>query len=134
MVKQKIEIEIDVPEGYEWTGEFRKPKKGELILANWQFDRLRSYAHVPKYDYTDDSYPILRKAEVWVQLTPEKALEFMVAKKPVTLRHISWRSTGQTITREINSVYYDYPGARDLSIDLEIQAHIKNVEYLKESE
>lgn len=33
-MKQKIEIEIDVPEGYEATGEFRQPRKGEFILRS----------------------------------------------------------------------------------------------------
>jgi hypothetical protein len=32
MPKQKLEIEVEVPEGYEATGEFRLPKKGDYFL------------------------------------------------------------------------------------------------------
>ena len=133
MAKQKIEIEIDVPEGYECTGEFRTARKGEIYLNGYSH-RNGAYPVEAQYDHVEVRMPILRKAEVWVQLTPEKALEFMVAKKPVTLRHLLWKNTGQTITREIDSVYYDYPGAKNLSINLKMQSHIKNIEYLKESE
>jgi hypothetical protein len=30
--KQKIEIEVDIPEGYEATGEYRRPECGECYL------------------------------------------------------------------------------------------------------
>jgi hypothetical protein len=33
MAKQKIETEIDVPEGYEATGERRTPRRGDLWAA-----------------------------------------------------------------------------------------------------
>lgn len=32
MSKQKIEIEVDAPEGYELTGEYRQVQKGEFFL------------------------------------------------------------------------------------------------------
>lgn len=34
MGKQKIEIEVDVPEGWELTGEYRKAKEGEWYIDN----------------------------------------------------------------------------------------------------
>lgn len=32
MAKQRIEIEVDIPEGYEATGEFRIPRTGEPVI------------------------------------------------------------------------------------------------------
>jgi hypothetical protein len=128
MAKTKIEFEVDIPEGYEWTGECRKALRGELHLNNegavevWEVSRESNYR-----------YPILRKAVVWKQLTPEKAFEFMLAKKEVTLRHISWPS-GKKIHKTITSVYRYNNDSPDLSIDLETQGLIKNTEYLETSD
>lgn len=132
MAKQKIEIEIDVPEGYEATGEFRRPKKGELILANWQFARLKTYVyvHVPGYDHTEDSYPILRKAEVWVQLTPETAWELLLSQASRKFRHKG--SSKFTSRNQITKIYRE--GDEVLSVDLFAGSYVHNIEYLKESE
>ena len=34
MSKQKVTIEVDVPEGYEATGEYRVPREGEIHLPS----------------------------------------------------------------------------------------------------
>ena len=124
MAKTKIEFEVDIPEGYEWTGECRKVLRGEWHLSN---------EGVPEvWDVTAQScsrYPILRKAEVWKQLTPEKAFEFMVSRKQVTLRHLSWVGTGRTLRKTINDVFYN--GAH-FCTTLEVNAFIENTEYLEE--
>ena len=57
MSKQTLTVDLDVPEGYELTGELRLPKRGETILCPKE---------VVKYIYTDhitDMCPLLRK--VW---------------------------------------------------------------------
>lgn len=33
MAKQKVEIEVDVPDGYELTGEYRRPNEGDVYLS-----------------------------------------------------------------------------------------------------
>lgn len=124
MAKTKIEFEVEIPEGYEWTGEFRKVLRGELYICN--------EGKVDKWDVSAQSnsrYTILRKAEVWKQLTPEKAFEFMVSRKQVTLRHLSWIGTGQTKRKTINDVFYN--GAH-FCTTLEVDAFIENTEYLEE--
>ena len=57
----KIEIEVDIPEGYEGTGEYRRPKNGDYWIDP-KTDELASFpTHLAK-----DRCVILRKA--W---TPE---------------------------------------------------------------
>lgn len=129
MAKTKIEFEVEIPEGYEWTGEIRKPRKGDFALVNWAGVGGKPYVHVATEDFVRDEHPILRKAEVWKQLTPEKACEFMVSRKQVTLRHLSWIGTGQTLRKTINDVFYN--GAH-FCTTLEVDAFIENTEYLEE--
>lgn len=120
---------MDVPEGYELTGEFRCPLEGELFLRGMA--TVRPSVDEAQTTYTTIMHPILRKKVEWKQLTPEKALEFMLAKKEVTLRHVSWPPT-EKIYKVIDRVYRhakDYP---DLSIDLRCQGLIKNIEYLED--
>lgn len=52
--KQKLNVYVDVPQGYELTGEFRQPKRGE----NFLLDSIAACATSHK-----GAYPILRK--VW---------------------------------------------------------------------
>ena len=124
MAKTKIEFEVEIPEGYEWTGEYREARPDELYLTRHPF--------VERWEGPGTScskYAIIRKAEVWKQLTPEKALEFMVSRQQVTLRHSVWRGTGRTQRQTIDKIYYMLG---DLSISIPDQSHIHNVEYLEE--
>lgn len=60
MGKQKIEIEVDVPEGFEATGEHREPKDGDWYLLSDGRARLATW------DYThfkEGKYLILRRVE-----------------------------------------------------------------------
>lgn len=124
MAKTKIEFEVDIPEGYEYAGEYREARPDELYM----YAPLR----VERWEGPGNScskYVILRKAEVWKKLTPEKAFEFMVSRKQVTLRHLSWKGTGQILRKTINDVFYN--GAH-FCTTLEVDAFIENTEYLEE--
>lgn len=51
----KVEIEFPKIEGHEYTGEYRRPKKGEIYL---DCDFIPSQC---KYDIVESTYPILKK-------------------------------------------------------------------------
>lgn len=63
MAKQKFEIEVDIPEGYEATGEWRRPKLGDLYLdVDGRIMRA-------DFDFNSHCYHILRKkfvAPAWL--------------------------------------------------------------------
>jgi hypothetical protein len=123
MAKTKIEFEVEIPEGYEWTGEFRKVLRGELYISN--------EGKVDKWDVSAQSnsrYTILRKAEVWKQLTPEKAFEFMLSRKEVTFKHAAWKHSNLTHTTVLDKVYYN---GHTFCIQLETESFISNVTYLE---
>ena len=48
MPKHTIVIEVDVPEGYEVTGEYRKPRYGEPFLGRNGVVEAKSYHHDPR--------------------------------------------------------------------------------------
>lgn len=58
MPKQQITIEVDVPDGYEATGEFRSPTLGDVFLQRCEVKRS-CYEH-----YACD-YVILREKWKW---------------------------------------------------------------------
>ncbi len=123
MAKTKIEFEVDIPEGYEYTGEYRKIRQGETYLnRNWQAEVWEPSC------ITMSLYPVLRKTEVWKQLTPEKALEFMLSHKTVTMRHMAWGKGGRVQRQTIEGIY----NFGETSIDMPDNAHISNVEYLEQ--
>ena len=129
MTKTKIEFEVEIPEGYEWTGECRKVLRGEWHLSNEGFPEV--------WDVTAQScsrYPILREAEVWKQLTPEKALEFMVGLNEVKLRHKSWIHEKKYTIQRVRKIYYHTNKDTELSIELGgLQTLVCNTEYLEEA-
>jgi len=124
MTKTKIEIELDIPEGYEYAGEYRRIARGELYLDNernasvWEFS-----------SWTASHYALLRKAEIWKQLTPEKAFEFMLSRKEVTLRHHCWKGTNRTHKNTLNRIFHN---GHTLCVQLEVEAFISYVEYLEQ--
>ena len=129
MAKATLTVEFDVPEGYEYTGEFRHPVKGETFLRGLATGRYS--VDTASYTYESVRSPILRKTQVWHQLTPEKALEFMLTKKEVTLKHVSWPPL-KSVTKIIDKIYYHNKNYPDLSIDLDCQGLIKNIRYLED--
>lgn len=133
MAKTKIEFEVEVPEGYEYIGEIRTPREGEWYLSN-VLTTQETTAQKANYSFTVGMYPILRKSQVWKQLTPEKALAFMLAKTPVTMRYKNW-AAGRQRTEVITNMYMHC--GNHAAIDLDgrgVSAHICNVFYLVEGD
>lgn len=56
MAKQKVEIEVYVPEGWELTGEYRAPVTGEHFL--WV--SVADFAKPATCDFYESRYPILQ--------------------------------------------------------------------------
>jgi hypothetical protein len=113
MMKQKIEIEVDVPEGFEAIA-FRRPLEGE-----WYEFQCR--AHQAAYDFRHDSHIILRKVE------PVKESRWVNVYKPPT--HGCLGAWYVTSTREkaddiasgerLNVVRIDYENGVPVHVTLE---------------
>ena len=134
MVKTKIEFEVEVPEGYEYIGEVRTPRRNEVYLSGYTSHGVVGEPHIASYDFASGMYPILRKSQVWKQLTPEKALAFMLTKTPVTMRYKNW-AAGRQRTEVITNMYMHC--GNHAAIDLDgrgVTAHICNVFYLAEGD
>ena len=133
MAKTKIEFEVDVPEGWEYV-EVRRPKMGEHYLSGYTVHGREAKVYQADYSFTSGMYPIVRKAQVWKQLTPEKALAFMLARTPVTMRYVNW-AQGRQRTEVITNMYMHC--GNHAAIDLDgrgVTAHISNVFYLVEGD
>jgi hypothetical protein len=108
MTKTTINFDVTIPEGYEWSGEVRCPKKGELYLSGFATADYEGEPMKANYDFSTGMYPILRKVEVWVDFTLEKAIELYKSQKPVTYRHRGARSD-----KEVSTVSGVYRSASD---------------------
>ncbi len=130
MVKVEVRLDLEIPAGFEWTGAIRCPREGEFYLANWA---KTAYVHVSEaqFDFTTEKYPILRKAEVWKKLTPEKVLEHMKSRKPITLRHTLRNKENETATVSIDALHANNYGI--LYIHVFVSSHVDLLEYLEES-
>lgn len=132
MAKTKIEFEVDIPDGWEYV-ETRRPKEGEHYLSGYTVHGREARVDQATYNFTSWVHPIIRNAQVWKPLTPEKALAFMLARKEVTLRHTSW-DKGRVVRKVIDQLYYTHTRDQHLSMDLECQCLVCNVEYLVEGD
>jgi hypothetical protein len=132
MAKKKIEFEVDIPDGWEYV-EIRRPEEGEHYLSGYNIHGRGAKVCQADYDFTSGMYPIVRRSQVWKPLTPEKALAFMLARKEVTLRHTSW-DKGRVARRTIDQLYFNSTSDQHLSMDLEYQCLVCNVEYLVEGD
>jgi hypothetical protein len=127
MAKTKIEIELDIPDGYEYAGEYRRIARGELYLDN---ERKASIWECSSC--TASHYALLRRSPAWRPLTPEKAFEFMLSATPVTMRHKSWGLKAEGVVQRIRKLYYNTLTCSEMSTDLDgIQSHICNMDYLE---
>ena len=130
MIKVEVRLDLEIPEGFEWTGEIRCPKEGECYLANWA--KTASVRVVKaEFEFVTEKYPILRKAEVWKKLTPEKVLEHMKSRKPITLRHTLRIKKDETATVTIDALYANPYGT--LYFKVFETSHVDLLEYLEES-
>jgi len=95
MPKQKIEIEVEVPEGYELTGEYRVPEVGE------QFINSLGHANLPETGDTVTRRFILRKKFVWpgwlkaVAIAMEPTQNWYASSETPTLGKNGWLYNGQ---------------------------------------
>lgn len=76
MAKQKIEIEVDIPDGYEATGELRKVESGDCFLS------LGNPVQIWTGSTSVQRYLILRKKEL-------KGVEYLKSLKVGTLFTVS---------------------------------------------
>ena len=124
---ETVDVLMKMPkiDGYEYTGEYRKAK-----VTEFYFSPISGQIQIAEMDGIIER-PILRKAEVWKQLTLNKAVEFMTSRTPVTMRYVNW-APGRTRTDTITSIYM-HTGLHP-AIDLEGRgntAHLSNVQYLE---
>lgn len=127
MAKTKIEFEVEIPEEYVYAGEYREARPDELYMyAPLRVERWAGPGN------SCSKYVILREVAVWKQLTPEKALNIMLSKLPVTLRHKTWGKGSRTVRQTIEKLYRVFTTSDEVSIDMPDQAIISNVEYLEE--
>jgi hypothetical protein len=105
MTKTKISFDVTIPEGYEWAGEVRCPKKDELYLSGYVSAGDVGEVQRASYNFANGMFPILRKIEVWVPLTLDKAIELFKARKPVTYRRKSQLASSEIQTKTISGIY-----------------------------
>lgn len=127
MQTDRLTIEVKVPDGYELTGEYRLPLEFEVYLAGYTSYSNNTEAIVAQRDLQTGRFPILRKAQVWKQLTPAKAVEFMQSGMRVTLRH---RSGTSTTSQRIESIFL-YNNRPSIKQD-DMNNFIDNISYLEE--
>jgi hypothetical protein len=59
----QVDLQVEVPKGYELTGEYRIPKEGESFLNSW------GKAEMQVGKFIDFSRLILRKVDTWRDAT-----------------------------------------------------------------
>lgn len=135
MPKQSLTIEVEVPEGWELTGEFRSPESGEVVLKGFLTGNGQAIRVVCSPMARYENCPILRKAEVWKPLTPEIAVDFYVTKKPIT-----WRFRGcNSIAKKtfVTGLYTSAMGAPCICFPVQddtlgLRHTIERIDYLEE--
>ncbi len=103
MKEYEAKITFKVPEGYEWTGVIRCPKIGEFYLTRW-INLRGEEVRESKFNFTEEQYPILRKAEVWKPLTLDKTMECFASQAKIKVRHASSKVAFQD--EDIRDIYY----------------------------
>ena len=134
-MKTTATIEFDVPEGYEFTGEVRCPQMGDYYLSGFGTTKMK-VARIASFNFEYEEFPILRKAEVWKPLTPEKVLELFTKQSKVKLRRAA--SKAPLVNDRIQDIYYsacDYLCLRArVSGEIMDKSFLpKEIEYLEES-
>ena len=139
-MKATVTIEFEVPEGYEFTGEVRCPCTGDYYLHGAWTSRSVCVRR-SDFDFDYEKHPILRKAEGWKPLTPEKVLELFTKQSKVKLRRAA--SKAPLVNDRIQDIYYstcDYSACDYLCLRARVSGEImdkqflpKEIEYLEES-
>ena len=133
MPKQSLTIGIEVPEGWEaYDYDYAAPGTSYLDCNGQE-------RHWPKSAErtTLSRFVLLRKAEVWKQLTPELAVEFYVTKKPIT-----WRFRGcNSIAKKtfVTGLYTSAMGAPCICFPVQddtlgLRHTIERIDYLEETD
>ena len=130
MPKQYIAHEIDVPEGYTITGEYRIPTEGEYILSP-----SNGSVHIAPATKIGVKFFILRKTEVWKPLTLEIATEYAKQKKKIVIRARHCQgAVSESVVETISLIRFaPYPGEQDIHFSTTGWFYIENTEYLEES-
>lgn len=130
MTKVEVRLDLEIPEGFEWTGAIRCPQEGEYYLVNWA-KTCDPRVVQSNFYFVTEKYPILRKAEVWKKLTLEKVLEHMKSREPITLRHTLRNKKDETATVTIDTLHANPYGT--LYFKVFQSSHVDLLEYLEES-
>jgi hypothetical protein len=107
-MKQKIEIEVNIPEGYEATGEYRIPLKGEQYYSPWMDTVYVAAGH-------EKRVIIVRKVEPVKRMRPMTHAEvFKAIRDGAVVKHNFHENVynyfGTDCRIEEYRICYDYAG------------------------
>jgi hypothetical protein len=66
-VKQRIEIEVDVPDGFEATGDYRRPSLGEYYLGGFWEGKREVFTCDLNRPNVAETFILRRKAPVYIE-------------------------------------------------------------------
>lgn len=109
MPKQQITIEVDIPDGYEATGEFRSPGLDEVYLQRGEVKRSR-------FDHYASDFVIVRKKWQWPDwlkapwIAMDKNGEWYAYKEQPDLMDcfVTWQSSGPSSLVLIDCLLFDF--------------------------
>lgn len=138
MNKQTLQVEVEVPKGYEFTGEVRPPQENEYYLeSDWKT------LGIANINFRETKYPILRKAEVWKPLHSGQACYFGERQDKIKIRvwNVNRTACSDAIRGTIKDLTFrDGLGSGDRPLSIRFRqpdgytfvAYLDHVEYLEE--